>query len=226
MPFYTDLELSTLLSPLYILPHLILIMALNNSLMGALIIYFRDEESEAWHIWSIYSCSMGASLVAQIIKNYPAMQETWVQSMGREDPLEKGMQPTPVFLPEKSHGQRSLADNSPWGSKESDTTEWLTLSLFFFSLSRALNNSLQLQRIEFRYFNSRSYSVHCWILLLLYSTVFLSEKSYKCSPSSSYSYMSIHTWAPSRWICIGILGPLPTVWLWTGYPLCLPFLIG
>ena len=50
MPFYTDLELSTLLSPLYLLPHLILIMALNNSLMGALIIYFRDEESEAWHI--------------------------------------------------------------------------------------------------------------------------------------------------------------------------------
>ena len=47
MPFYTDLELSTLLSPLYILPHLILIMALNNSPMGAPIIYFRDEESEA-----------------------------------------------------------------------------------------------------------------------------------------------------------------------------------
>ena len=82
---------------------------------------------------------------------------------------------------------------------------------FFFSLSRALNNSLQLHRIEFRYFNSRSYSVHCWILLLLYSTVFLSEKSYKCSPSSSYSHMSVHTWAPSRWICIRILGPLPTV---------------
>ena len=56
---------------------------------------------------------MGASLVAQIIKNYSAMQETWVQSMGREDPLEKGMQLTPVFLPEKSHGQRSLADDSP-----------------------------------------------------------------------------------------------------------------
>ena len=34
-------------------------------------------------------------------------------------------QPTPVFLPGKSHGWRSLADYSPWGSKESDTTEWL-----------------------------------------------------------------------------------------------------
>ena len=34
----------------------------------------------------------GASLVAQIIKNLPAMQETWVQSLGREDPLEKRME--------------------------------------------------------------------------------------------------------------------------------------
>ena len=35
-------------------------------------------------------------------------------------------QPTPVFLPGKSHGQRSLADYSPWGLKESDRTEQLT----------------------------------------------------------------------------------------------------
>ena len=35
-------------------------------------------------------------------------------------------QPTPVFLPGESHGQRSLAGCSPWGHKESDTTEWLT----------------------------------------------------------------------------------------------------
>ena len=32
-----------------------------------------------------------ASLVAQLVKNPPAMQETWVRSLGREDPLEKGM---------------------------------------------------------------------------------------------------------------------------------------
>ena len=38
-------------------------------------------------------------------------------------------QPTPVFLSGKSHGQRSLAGYSPWGHKELDMTEWLTLSL-------------------------------------------------------------------------------------------------
>ena len=40
-------------------------------------------------------------------------------------------QPTPVFLPGKSHGQRNLAGYSPWGCKELATTEQLTLLLFF-----------------------------------------------------------------------------------------------
>ena len=47
----------------------------------------------------------------------------WVQSLGYDDPLEKEWQTTPVFLPGKSHGQRSLAEYSPWGLKESDTTK-------------------------------------------------------------------------------------------------------
>ena len=133
------------------------------------------------------------SLVAQMVKNLSPVQETWVQFVGQEDPLEKGMathssilawripidrgtwqaavhgveksqhmifwgfpggttgkkpifqrrrhkgyrfdpwigkiswrrawQPTPVFLPGKSHGQRSLAGYSPWGRQELDTTE-------------------------------------------------------------------------------------------------------
>ena len=43
----------------------------------------------------------------------------------RQIPWKRKWQPTPVFLPGKSHGQRSLADCSPWGCKESDTTECL-----------------------------------------------------------------------------------------------------
>ena len=46
-----------------------------------------------------------------------------VQPLGWEDPLEEGIGPTPVFLPGESHGQRSLADYSPWGHKELDTNE-------------------------------------------------------------------------------------------------------
>ena len=45
----------------------------------------------------------------------PAMQETWVQSLGWEDLLEKEM--APVFLPEVFHGHRRLAGYRPWGCK-------------------------------------------------------------------------------------------------------------
>jgi len=61
------------------------------------------------------------SLVAQSVKNPPAMQETRVRSLGQEDLLEKEWQPTPVFLPGESHGQRSVAGYR----KELDMTEQL-----------------------------------------------------------------------------------------------------
>ena len=48
------------------------------------------------------------SLVAQTIKCLSTMWETWVQSLGREVPWRSKWQPTPVLLPRKSHGQRSL----------------------------------------------------------------------------------------------------------------------
>ena len=63
-----------------------------------------------------------ALLVAQMVKNLPAMWGNWVQSLGRED-LEKDMATHPVLLPGESHGQRSPVGYSPQGRKESDTTE-------------------------------------------------------------------------------------------------------
>ena len=64
-----------------------------------------------------------ASLIAQLVKNLPTMQETWVRFLGQEDALEKEMATTPVFLLGESHGESSLAGYSPWGSQELDTTE-------------------------------------------------------------------------------------------------------
>ena len=55
----------------------------------------------------------GASLVAQSVKNLPAMQETLVQFVGGEDPLEKEMATHSSILAWKSHGQRSLEGYSP-----------------------------------------------------------------------------------------------------------------
>ena len=55
--------------------------------------------------------------MVEMVKNLPA-----ISGSGRS-PWRRKWQPTPVFLPRKSHAQRSLAGYSPWGRKESDTTE-------------------------------------------------------------------------------------------------------
>ena len=60
---------------------------------------------------------MRASPVAQMVKNLPAMQETQVQSLGQEDPLEKGMATYASMLAWRIHGQGSLAGYSPWGHR-------------------------------------------------------------------------------------------------------------
>ena len=75
-----------------------------------------------------------ASLVAQVVKNLPAMQEAQVQSLGGEDSLEKGMAIHSDILTWKipwkeepgGHGQRSLVGYSLLGCKELDMTEQLT----------------------------------------------------------------------------------------------------
>ena len=93
-----------------------------------------------------------ASLMAQMVKNLPTMLETWVRSLGQEDPLLQGIfltqrpgfdlwvrkipwrrewLPTPVFLPGESHGQRGLEGYSPQFHKESDTTEQLNFTSLF-----------------------------------------------------------------------------------------------
>ena len=63
--------------------------------------------------------SLMSPALAQTVKNLPSMWETWVRSLGWEDPLEKGMA---VFLPGKSHGQGGLAGYSLRDHKELDTT--------------------------------------------------------------------------------------------------------
>ena len=63
--------------------------------------------------------------MAQMVKTLPAVQEMQeLRSVpGGEDPLEKEWQPTPIFLPGESHGQRSLAVYHAWDDKELDAAE-------------------------------------------------------------------------------------------------------
>ena len=53
------------------------------------------------------------SLITQWVKNLPAVQGTWVQSLGLEDPLEEDMTTHFIFLPGESYGQKSLGGYSP-----------------------------------------------------------------------------------------------------------------
>ena len=72
---------------------------LNSTLMYMLNIYFI-----------IIRVKLRVSLVSQMVKNPPVVQETQVPSLGLEDPLERGMATHfPVFLPGESHGQNGLA---------------------------------------------------------------------------------------------------------------------
>ena len=57
-----------------------------------------------------------------MVKNLLSMHEAWVQTLGREDTLEKRMAIHSVFLPGEFHRQRSLTGDSSWGHKESDMT--------------------------------------------------------------------------------------------------------
>ena len=72
-----------------------------------------------------------ASLVAQMVKRLSAIQETQVQSLGQEDPLEKEMAAHSRTLAWKILWMEEPGRHSPWGRKESDTTERLH---FHFSL--------------------------------------------------------------------------------------------
>ena len=70
-----------------------------------------------------------ASLMAQTVKTLLSMWETWFDPWAGKIPWRRKWQPTPVFSPRKSHGQRSLEDYSPRSHEKLDTSEQLTLSL-------------------------------------------------------------------------------------------------
>ena len=65
------------------------------------------------HIHYVSSCFSGGS----VVKNPPAIAEDQFYTWAGKIPWRRKWQPTPVFLPEESHGQRSPAGHSPWDHK-------------------------------------------------------------------------------------------------------------
>ena len=111
----------TILLDLYVNPH-IQLYALGRSL-----------------IWkkSIMPLSI---LVAQMVKNLPAMQETQVWSLGREDPWRREWLSTPILLPREFHGQRSQSRGS-----QRVGYKWVTNTFTLFTLTwkKKINHALR-----------------------------------------------------------------------------------
>ena len=85
--------------------------------------------------------------VAQMLKNLPSMQETWVQSLGREDyPLEEGMATHSNILARRIPMDRGAWQVTVHGVKESDTNE--RLSLLFFHTKATVHSKQLLHRVK------------------------------------------------------------------------------
>ena len=95
-------------------------------LFGSFLYHTPPLANTSLYLWvCFYFVEFVVFPAGSVVKNLPTMQETWVWSLDQEDPWRRKWQPTPVFLLGESHGERSLADFSPWGHKKLDTTEWL-----------------------------------------------------------------------------------------------------
>ena len=75
-------------------------------------------------------------ILAQRLKHLPAIQKPGFDPWVGKIPWRRKWQPTPVFLPGESHGRGSLVGYSPWGCKESDTTERLHFHFHFHFQSK------------------------------------------------------------------------------------------
>ena len=98
-----------------------------------------------WYRW--------ASQVVLVVNNQPANAgdaETWVDPWVRNIPWRRAWQPTPVFLSGECYGQRSLAGYSPWGRKESDTTEATQHCIALHDVGNIIIPMLQVRKLSVR----------------------------------------------------------------------------
>ena len=104
-----------------------------------------------------------ASLVAQRLKRLPALQVTWVQSLGREDTLEKEMATHSSILAWRiPWAEEPGGLYSPWGRKESDMTEWLSTIWGHYSIF------LELCAAQVGYINYEFHIVKCETICIIF----------------------------------------------------------
>ena len=123
-------------------------------------------------------------------------------------PRRRKWQPTPVLLPGKFHGQRSLVGYSPWSHKESDTTEWLLflsflstcvsliffpIFFFFFSINYWLLKTYQLSLEYFFHFSQKLISsIHVTLAPLIWQDIHININLRYHTASQHYIYYSVY----------------------------------
>ena len=89
----------------------------NRSIQGKPLAFSSLSKPSGWLGF------LGDSAVKNLPANADDARDSWVRSLVGKIPWRRAWQPTPIFLPGESHGQRSLVGYSPWGHKESDKIE-------------------------------------------------------------------------------------------------------
>ena len=144
-----------------------------------------------------------AFLVAQMLRNLPAMQETWVWSLGWEDQWRREWLSTPPFLLGEFRGQRSLVGYSPCGGKELDMTKHST-----WELNDLLN---LLYSIQGKFLPIQ---IPQWLPILLYIKCYSIFqwyiKSYRCCPLAIFLKFLCF---PFYWLCSRPIIFLAVYWL-------------
>ena len=131
--------------------------------------FFRDFELASFLCWCYYYMFISQHIRASLVwlRQYRILLQCgrpeFYPDVGKI-PWEREWQPTPVFLPGESHGQRSLAVCSPRGRKEPDMTEWLSTSLkdLFLSSKSLIEAISQCKRVGSRQSRILVFILHGW----------------------------------------------------------------
>ena len=140
-------------------------LSVGDLLLSKILLMPRDKPTHLWssNLWPrrqrIPRSQGECSLVAQMVKNLPAMWETWVQSLGQEDPLEEGTATHSSILAWRIPWTEEPGGLQSWGRKESDRTKqltlWLSCDLSLRHFNNAVNQSLEFHVLSF-------YFIHKW----------------------------------------------------------------
>ena len=197
---------------------------------------FMSHKNYLYSTINLFLTWKGASLVVQVVKNLPAMWETWFNPWVGKISWRRERLPTPVFLPGESHGQRSLRGYGSWSCKELDTKTLSVAILSGFLIVLPLQPHLLalsdsdfilqplklLKNFSHITLPSRPRLHLCWSLSWNVSPRFLAIPTFHLYPDNSWSLLILCQLSLSATFHAP---PFPCHWM-VAAPLCIPGSLG